>query len=89
MDKQIQIIVEGKVQGVYFRKSTKEIAQLLDIRGFVQNEANGNVLIRACGTEAQIEQLLTWCSSGPPAANVTNISAHQIQLEEFTSFEIR
>ncbi len=69
MEKQVEIIVEGKVQGVYFRKSTKEIAQLLDITGFVQNKSSGNVLIQACGTKAQINQLLTWCNSGPPAAN--------------------
>lgn len=89
MIKQVEIIVEGKVQGVYFRKSTQEVAQLLDITGFVKNKSDGNVLIHACGTRAQIDQLITWCNAGPPAATITNVSTHDIELKEFSSFEIR
>ncbi|NNC85127.1 MAG: acylphosphatase [Bacteroidia bacterium] len=89
MEKQVEIIVEGKVQGVYFRKSTKEIAQLLDITGFVKNESNGNVLIQASGTATQIDQFITWCKTGPPAAGVTNVTTQDKELEAFNSFEIQ
>ena len=89
MEKQVEIIVEGKVQGVYFRKSTKEIASLLDICGFVKNEANGSVLIHASGSRAQVDQLITWCKTGPPPASVHNIKVEVKELEKYHSFEIR
>ena len=89
MEKQIEIIVEGKVQGVYFRQSTKEIAQLLDICGFVKNQSDGTVLIHACGSAAQLDQLITWCKTGPPYAMVSNITVADKVLESFQTFEIR
>ena len=89
MEKQVEIIVEGKVQGVYFRKSTKEIANLLDICGFVKNEPNGSVLIHASGSMAQVDQLITWCETGPPPASVDNIKVEVKELEKYHSFEIR
>lgn len=89
MEKQVEIVVEGKVQGVYFRKSTKEIASLLDLCGFVKNQPNGTVLIHASGTDAQIDQLITWCGVGPPSATVNNVKVKTKKIEKYNSFEIR
>ena len=89
MEKHVEIIVEGKVQGVYFRKSTKEIANLLDLCGYVKNQPNGTVLIYASGAEAQIDQLITWCKMGPPSALVKNVNVEQKEIENNNSFEIR
>lgn len=88
-ERQVEIIVEGKVQGVYFRKSTQEIAKLLDIRGFVKNRSDGSVLIQALGNSVQIDHLLTWCQTGPPTANVTKLTVNDMNPEAFNVFEIR
>lgn len=88
-EKQVEIVVEGKVQGVYFRKSTQEIAKLLDIRGFVENQSDGSVLINALGNTIQLDQFLTWCKSGPPSAEVTNLRVSHMTPDIFNSFEIR
>ena len=88
-ERHFEIIVEGKVQGVYFRKSTQEIAKLLDIRGYVKNQTDGTVLIRALGNTVQIDQFLTWCRSGPPSANVTKLTVNDMKPEVFNVFEIR
>lgn len=89
MEKQVEIIVNGKVQGVYFRKSTKEIASLLDLCGFVKNESNGTVLIHVRGSEAQVDQFITWCKIGPPSATVNNVKVENKIFEKYHSFEIR
>ena len=45
--KHLDIIVEGKVQGVFFRAATKAVADQLGVKGFVKNLANGTVYIEA------------------------------------------
>ena len=89
MQKQVEIIVKGKVQGVYFRKSTKEIATLLGVRGFVKNLPNGSVIITALGNTTSIDKFIIWCKTGPPAASVSHISIKENENEQFQSFEIQ
>jgi acylphosphatase len=84
----ISIKVSGKVQGVFFRQSTKEKARELGITGFVRNEADDTVLIKATGTEEQLEQLKDWCKTGPPKARVSGIEITRLPLERFDSFFI-
>jgi acylphosphatase len=84
----MSIIVSGKVQGVYYRQSTKEKAIELNITGFVRNLPNGDVFILATGTTDQVSALIEWCWQGPGRAVVTDVD-HKIQpLQRFDSFEI-
>ena len=85
----ITITVSGKVQGVYFRQSTKEIAISIGITGEVRNLANGNVYIVATGTKEQLDKLITWCRQGPSKARVTGIEIQDSILLEFNSFSIQ
>ena len=88
MLKTFSIKVAGKVQGVYYRQSTKEKAQQLGVTGTVQNLRNGDVLIMATGTDDQLVQLVNWCRQGPPRAVVTNIQVEVKDTRSFSGFTI-
>ena len=70
---QITAIVRGKVQGVYFRASTKQQADALGLIGYAINQADGSVLISAEGNAADIARLVNWLKQGPALASVDNI----------------
>ena len=71
--KHIRLLIFGKVQGVFFRASTLDKAQKLQITGWVRNNKEGTVEILASGTDDQLKALMAWCKKGPPNANVTKI----------------
>ncbi len=73
MDKHVTIRVTGSVQGVYFRKSTKEFADGIGLVGYVKNNMDGTVTAEACGTDEQLEKIISWCKSGPNKAHVDKI----------------
>jgi acylphosphatase len=83
-----KIIVQGKVQGVYYRQSTREKATELGITGIVKNLANGDVEIIATGTREQLDRLTDWCKQGPAHAIVTNIIITSLSLQSLNSFSI-
>ena len=83
------IHVVGKVQGVYFRASTKMEADLLGINGFVQNEMDGSVYMEAEGSADQLEQLLAWCKKGSPMSKVESVNSEVATVIGFEAFEVR
>lgn len=84
----VAITVTGKVQGVYYRQSTREKALALDIKGTVCNLPNGNVYIIATGTKEQLDELVAWCRQGPSRAEVTAIELKDEPLQKFADFRI-
>jgi acylphosphatase len=84
----ISIIVTGKVQGVYFRQHTKEKALMLGLTGEVKNLPDGSVCITATGLKPQIDELISWCRTGPSRAIVTNIEVKELDLLLFDDFKI-
>jgi acylphosphatase len=89
MQKHFKITVNGKVQGVFFRASTKKMADLLGVKGFVRNEATGNVYIEAEGDEDLLIKFIQWCHHGPEGATVEHVSVRDGQEQGFDSFEVR
>lgn len=83
-----KITIKGKVQGVWYRKSTQEKAIELKIKGYVRNQSNGNVYIEAEGNESQLKALLEWCSKGPEFAVVDTVSFEESDMQRFKSFDI-
>lgn len=83
-----QIIVTGKVQGVFYRFSCWEVATELGIKGLVQNLPDGNVLILANGEEHAVQKLIKWCKKGPARAQVETVSITKTAYQEFYDFSI-
>lgn len=65
-----RFIVRGKVQGVWFRASTRDEALKLGLRGYASNLSNGDVEVLAAGDAAAVERLAEWLRRGPPLARV-------------------
>ena len=71
-DKHLDIHVYGRVQGVFFRDNTRNIAQQLGLVGFVKNEdSGGGVYIEAEGPQEQLDEFLKWCKKGPAEEHQT------------------
>ena len=83
------IHVIGKVQGVFFRASAKEMADKLGIKGFVRNERDGSVYIEAEGEDAFVKEFIKWCKNGPPRAVVFEVKVKEGELKTFSRFEIQ
>lgn len=84
----VSIIVEGLVQGVFYRQTTKAKAIESGITGTIKNKRDGSVQIIATGTEHQLEQLIQWCNKGPDRAVVTGVTVEKIPLQDFKEFDI-
>ena len=82
------IRVTGRVQGVWFRASTREEALRLGLKGFVRNDPDGTVYLEVSGSEKQIRDLLAWCHEGPRHARVDQVDIREIGHREFESFTI-
>ena len=65
--------MSGKVQGVFFRHSTRLEAQRLGIRGLARNHPDGAVQVVARGPCAAVEELRRWLHRGPPQARVDSV----------------
>jgi len=65
--------VEGRVQGVWFRESTRSQADSLGISGYAVNCPDGSVEVLACGEAAALEKLADWLRRGPPMARVSSV----------------
>ena len=85
----IHLVVEGRVQGVWYRDSTRRKAHELGLTGWVKNMRDGNVEIVIEGAEESIAELKKWCYDGPPNAVVTGIKETIEEFKgEFSSFDI-
>jgi acylphosphatase len=88
MAKHLTILVKGKVQGVFFRASTKEKADQLKIVGTVRNQADGSVFIEAEGSDQSMIEFVNWCRRGPTHARVDEIHVNEVSARNFDSFQV-
>jgi acylphosphatase len=85
----LHLIIEGRVQGVWFRDSTRRKAASLGVYGWVKNRADGKVEAVAEGDPGAVKRLAEWCWEGPPGARVTGVlEQEEPWAGEFDSFEI-
>ncbi len=83
------VYVSGKVQGVYFRQTTMDLAQSQGVYGWVKNLPNGRVEAVFEGEEAAVKSLVAFCGKGPKGASVTNVAATwESPKDEFVDFNI-
>jgi acylphosphatase len=85
-----ELIISGRVQGVFYRQSTLETATRLGLTGWAKNCPDGTVAALFEGERAVVEAAIQWCHQGPPAAHVDEVvvSWHDA-TGEFSSFSIR
>ncbi len=87
-----RFIVSGKVQGVFFRASTRDQALRLGISGWVRNLSTGDVELLAYGDRDSVEKLGQWLWHGPKYAEVTDVKSVHLSEASFDSpkgFEVR
>lgn len=85
----VHIKVEGRVQGVFFRASTLEVAKKLGISGNVRNLPDGKVEIFAEGDKASLIKLHGWCKTGPERAIVKSVKINWEEAKNnFSEFTI-
>ena len=90
MDAAVHIVVEGLVQGVGFRWFVARQANMLGLRGFVENKYNGAVEVEAEGERSQLEELIKQVRVGPRSAQVSNVELEwKNPVHHFTHFQIR
>ena len=81
-------LVDGKVQGVWFRGSTRKQALALDITGYAKNLPDGRVEVVMCGREGDVETLSVWLKKGPPLAIVQSLDIAAVELQQFPGFDV-
>lgn len=91
--RRVHLRISGRVQGVFFRQSTRREATRLGVRGWVKNLAGGDVDAVAIGDQAALDALVEWCGHGPTGARVTNVQTEwgdaNADEEAMTAFIVR
>ena len=89
-DERAQVNVTGRVQGVFFRDSTREKAEELGLAGHVTNTSDGGVEAVFEGPADSVREMVRWCEQGPPDASVEDVSADfGPGRDDLTGFEVR
>lgn len=84
------ILISGRVQGVFFRSTMKEVADELGLKGWVRNLPDGRVEAVVEGPKDKVEELIRWCRRGPPLARVKEVAVRWQEYKgEFKDFRIR
>ncbi len=84
----IHLEITGKVQGVFFQASAKEMADKAGVTGWVKNTPEGRVEAMITGTKAQLKQFADWCKKGPAKAKVENVLVTEREETFFKDFEV-
>ena len=78
--------VHGRVQGVWFRESTRREAERLGILGHAINLDDGNVEVLAIGSPGELNALEQWLHVGPPMAKVTSVDVEVTEIVAVDGF---
>jgi acylphosphatase len=89
--KACKVRVTGRVQGVYFRAAARAQARRLGLTGWVKNNADGSVaLFLQHEQQRLIDQMLVWCQTGPPGAEVSRLETDDADPDQsLQGFEVR
>lgn len=80
-DKAIRALVTGRVQGVGFRQTCRQVARSLGVDGWVRNRPDGSVEVFAQGNSDQVDSLVTWLWAGPRSAVVTGVESDSVSRD--------
>jgi acylphosphatase len=85
----VSVRVRGRVQGVWYRGSTREEAVRRGVCGWVRNLPDGSVELEAEGPRDAVDALVAWCRRGPPGARVDALEVAPLPPTGATGFAIR
>jgi len=80
--------IKGRVQGVFFRDSTRRVAESLGITGHAINLSGGDVEVFACGSSDALDKLASWLNEGPRMASVTQVVTEDAEWQDSEYFRI-
>jgi acylphosphatase len=83
------VFVSGRVQGVYFRATTRDEARQAGVDGWVRNLADGRVEAAFEGPAEAVESMVAFCHEGSPAARVDDVEVEYGDPEGIQGFEVR
>jgi acylphosphatase len=78
----LNVIISGKVQGVFFRSSMKRVADERNVVGWVRNLDDGRVEAIIQGKAYDVAKVLEWCKIGPPRSFVSDVAATKLRIEK-------
>ena len=84
-----EVLVYGRVQGVFFRAATRRVAEAAGVRGWIRNEPDGTVRAHLEGTAEQVAQVVGFMRHGPERALVDGVEVHESAVRGLTRFEVR
>lgn len=82
----VQAFVSGKVQGVWYRQSTKEEALNRGVTGWAKNLNDGRVEVMLCGDATAVAEVQAWLHEGPDLARVDKVVAEETEYRSFEDF---
>jgi acylphosphatase len=83
----LDLVVTGRVQGVFYRASMRTEADRLGVTGWVRNADDGTVHAHVEGPRGALEELLAWCRTSPPRARVEDVSTTDAEVTGSSGFE--
>jgi acylphosphatase len=84
-----RVVVHGRVQGVFFRDSTRQQAEKAGVAGWVSNREDGTVEAVFEGDEDAVARILDWVREGPGHADVERVEVTEEEPEGLSGFQIR
>jgi len=84
----VQLLIKGKVQGVFYRATARQIAGRIGITGWIKNTREGNVEATVSGTEDQLQKFISWCKKGPEKAIVDEVVVAEKEDTSFDEFDV-
>lgn len=85
----VHLLISGKVQGVFFRETSRKVAEKLNIKGWIQNTADEKVEALITGEENEVNDFIKWCKTGPDRAEVKEVIVLKQPETFFKSFEVK
>jgi len=90
MDIRAHVLITGRVQGVFYRASTRDMAEQFGLTGWVKNTSDGRVEAVFEGEENSVKNMVKWCYQGPRFSDVLNVKVtYEKFLREFDEFSIK
>jgi acylphosphatase len=79
----------GTVQGVFYRHTAKEKADILGLTGFVRNEEDGSVYTEVEGEDTAVDEFINWCKKGPMLAKIDKVDVTDGPMQQFSGFTLK